>query len=430
MSFLINSYLPFPAAGGGPTVFSGHARVALNTSTGNQTLSGITWSDGGSHTPQIAFFEVIGATANATDTDHVIIGYGAYDGTNDVCQATDAVHNLATSDTGSYGSETESVIAIAAGVTIVSGTGVSFGSDSVTINLATAPASAYFVIVRVWAGCDAVECGRGNPSDSADGTTDHTGLGQPCNAMIVITTGTQTGTFDGHNPRGGIGRGFYAYDGTTSRQASMHHTVRTSRGSSEGVIAWLDDRVGSIVPDHFGSRDGDWEISNHASGWTVTTREIATIDADANDFMFVSMAFTGVKAYVGNFDTPTTASPTDKAVTGFGFEPASVYVISSHVDEVSGTSDGASPDADGTCLGSAMSASAEYSASITDHDNEGTMDNQSRSDTYIIHVAVDDGTNTIEGNLKSLDSDGATFEFTVNDLSQDGRCIYLAIENA
>jgi hypothetical protein len=172
--------------------------------------------------------------------------------------------------------------------------------------------------------------------------------------------------------------------------------------------------------------DQAWSISNHASGFTITTEQVTTIDTD-HDFAYLALALpTGVGCYVGDDTSPT--SVTTKAITAPSHTPQGLLLAHSHSNVASEASESTSPDADGTCHGVAISASTYYCNSVEDDDAAATTDTQSRTDQKLVTVTKEGGTVAIAATVDSFDAaTGFTLDYTTVDATAR-RFIYASFE--
>ncbi len=393
----------------------GHTREALNTSTGNQSFT-ITWADGGSYTPQAVMFEVTNATADATAVDSLVYGVGMYDGTTQLTYSAHSSNGDATNDVNHYSSDVAVISAVEAGAVDFLATGVSLTANTVTIDITNAPSGAWLMKVTAFAGADAVEVGRADPSNTDAGTVDKTGLGQSANAIIAFSGSHATGVFDETvKAHSAIGMGFYSWDGTTARQNYYVKTERNARTTTDTNVTWVDGKIGYGFAHNWGSRDQSWSITNHASGFTITTTEETTIDTSHN-FMYLALALpSGIEAYAGQFTSPSGTG--DNAITDPNFTPQAMLAVSSRNDNASAVNENATPAADGWSSASAISDSSYFSMNMESYDGRTvTSDTQSRSDSKISLVTTAGGTITLDATIASFDATGFTWNYgtTVN----------------
>jgi len=404
----------------------GHVRAAANTVTGNQSFT-ITWADGGSYTPQAAFFMVTTAVADATAVDDVSIGIGAAMSTTQRWAiAGDSDNGLATSDTNSYTANIY-CIAIMDGAGAVDGLAdfVSFAADTVTVNWTDAPSGAYLVYVMAFAGANAVDVGTFDPSSTNAGTVDVTTLGASANVVIgAMTRESQvfTETPTAHRQSG---LSFYTWNGTTANNYYYYQTERTTVSPSNVQIEWSDTIFGLDLIHNFASQDGSIALSNHASGFTVTTTTATTFKANQWGYLALSLP-SGVSAKVGSISTKTTTGT--QAYTAPGFTPQALLLIGGLVDAAAGSEEVGGPDCEGLFIGGAISAASEFCMNIEAQDSVATTDTQSRSDSVIAYLTTNGNTATIVADLNSFDTSGFTLNYTTTNATAR-TWVYLAFKD-
>jgi hypothetical protein len=403
----------------------GHTREAANTSTGNQAFT-ITWSDGGSYTPQAALFVITTATADATAVDGLVLGVGAAESTTKrwaVCGASE--HNISPTNANNYSTDAN-CIAVLTGAGALDGLAdfVSFGSNTVTVNWTDAPASAYLVYIMAYAGAGAVDVGIFDPATATAGTVDVTALGTSASVVIGANTSRTQVWTETPTTHYQAGLSLYTFDGTT---ALNHYYYKTERDAQASALVNTEFSTGNFGLDSAhnpGSATGSIALSNHASGFTVTTTTATTFSTTQFGYLALSLP-AGIVAKVGTFSTKTTTG--SQGYTDPGFTPQALLLLGSLSNSTTDLEEVISPDADGFFIGGAVSASSEFSMNVEAQDGIATADTQSRSDSSVVYLTTAGGTGTVIADLTSLDATG----FTLNYSATNGTArtfMYLAFE--
>lgn len=411
------------AAAGGSGFYVGHVRAAANTTTGNQSFT-IVWSDGGGHTPTAVEIRVTLATADATAVDHACLCTGAATGTTERWSAFGfSEHGQVTSDTYNFLYTGACIVIPTTAGNAIDGQAdfVSFSADTVTINWSNAPASAYLIHVKAYAGTTEALAGTITPSTTNLGTADMTSFAGAANYVFLY--GASQGkisetTIRSHAP---IPYGYYSYDGVTERQVIMMSGHRDARGTTDIIGRWSDNFIGGELRTAGASLDATYVISNIGTGFRLTSNNIGSTSASLCAYLALRIP-SGSEAYVYTGTSPTSTGT--KAFTGPGWTPQAVDVIHSMLTmaAASATTDGASdkeknsPEADGMSWGTAISTSSEYSMNICDYDGQATTsDTQSRTESKVATVCKTTGVVAIAADVSSFDADGLTLNYTTVD---------------
>lgn len=408
------------------TFVVGHTREAANTSTGNQTFT-ITWADGGNHTPTAVLFLASNATTEGTAVDHFSNTVGAAESTTKRwATANFSESGLASSNAVSYSSDASCIAIFGSSDTIdAEADFVSFGENQVTINWTNAPSSAYLIYIMAFTGTEAVDVATFNPSTSA-GSINVTGLGTSANVVIGSMTGSSFGFTEVVNSQYQAGISFYTYNGLTERTAMLYAGERDGRSPTEKSMYWSESRFGVGASHNFGSSTGYITLSNHASGFTVTTVTGGTYNG--NQFGYIALALpAGIEAYAAHLDSKGTTGAGTQAVTDPNFTPQAILMLSSYFDKAENSSDGVAGNVDNLCIGGAISPASQYSISTTAADGVSTSDAQSRTDARLIQVVTDAGTDRFVAELDSFDATGFTLDYTTA-ASTNREFVYLAFE--
>ena len=413
----INEWVDFAETGFSSAFRVGIARVAVNTSTGNQVIT-IAWAGGGSHTPTAIEIRMIRASVDGVSTDELSFSTGAATATDERWAiAGSSQHGVATSDAARYSTDIGCVALLDPTTNTIEALAdfVSFGLNTVTINWTTAPGTGYFILVTAYAGTDAAVAGTVDPSDIDAGTVDVETLGEAANYVMCAGTYFTDQFAESVEIHAYYDAGFFSYDGSTARNACVNHSERDARATALKRLSWSNTKA-SIISRVDGVVDGAYTFSTHANGFTVTTSLFDTNRAQHLGYLALSLP-SGAEAFVGSLTTRTTNGI--QATTAPGFKPQSLLLHSTHAD-VASTDTGqsreqTSPDADAVCFGSALSDS-EFGLTIDAEDAAATMNTASRSDSKIATVTKTGGdTVAIQANLDSFDATGFTLNFTTVD---------------
>ena len=302
------------ATGSGLTIAA--VTTALNTTTGNQTFS---TTDMGGATPDGALIFISGASANATTTDHVVLGLGMTDCDNadELGYTTNVEDGQPTSDaaSGVRGSANNDIIELFETPGELTSTGradfVSCQADGITIDWPTnAPSTAYLATVVLFDGFDNWACDAAPTSGTVDTGVD-INLGWQADGLIMVVQPVIAMNGNSTNSSGGLS--FGAWDGTN--QAMVKWFSRNNVATTETTGKFSTNRAGQHGNQN--QRAG-YEISSHASGFTVTTRDSNSDGADDPYFCAFELP-TGAEIHVGTGQSPTTTGIQN--VTAPGFTP-------------------------------------------------------------------------------------------------------------
>lgn len=267
--------------------------VAANTAN-DYTFTGLTW------TPKAAIFEHIGLAADGavSSGSDVRYSFGATDGTRQWVDACRFVEG------GVEGVSNTSNIALQmASGTDASLTFTSFGAGKVTLTGASSPV-AQFITITVFGGT-AYQAYANTTAGAASGAS--VTITPGFQAQAIFMHGSQAAWGASHNATPVIGYG--SYDGTTIRQCGIEHNwntpggVRTSLGQvrADGVIAF----------------NGGQTVNWHSI--TSTQFQLQSVGASLTGQGFGFLAMTGVQAWAGVLDSPSTTGNHD--FTGPSFTP-------------------------------------------------------------------------------------------------------------
>ncbi len=294
-----NKSLGIPA---GKDIRQAVIRDVCSTSTGNQTFS-----SGESWTPKAAVFIVNSATADATSTAHLLVGYGVAVSTSARgCFSCIDENGQATTDSA-RGGETDNCIAISATNPGSTPDGladlVSFGSGSVTVNWSNPPGSAYKITVILLGGDDlSVDYQNIDPNDTQDGSVTVTPTGYTGSTDVVLLFNPDE-IMDG------------AYDNVWARYSLGVAVLKNGQFQQAcNILQSADNKASAEVDYAYSVKYAGGSIANGerfevaepgATSYKIYTREASI---SANELLMVlSLNLGGAEADLHTFFTPTSA---------------------------------------------------------------------------------------------------------------------------
>lgn len=384
---------------------------SLNTSTGDQSVTGLGFQ------PKLIIFSTSVKTADGSHSCSGGVGsYGA------VGAAVSSSSRFAFSHYISYASKVyntsfdtdEAIVIYGAGAYNTEADFVSMDSDGFTINLATAPASAWKVGYIAFGGSDiSVATGTFDSTTSTSTDTNVTSAGFAPDIVFVFG-GREDTTEGGTSGYAGLIEGVGT---SSSSRANVSYVSSGSTNQSSYSYANSSSIVSQLTQASSTMRiEGDLE-SMDGSGFTI---DWSTVQGSAARFGYI--AISGLEKKVGSFTS--LGSTGDKAVTGVGFQPTATILLIKHpASEGTGAT---SSYAIG--FGAASGASAEFSAQAGGNASIGGAScggaGWSGSDIYR-NVNCAFGTATVAlADMKSFDADGFTLNYT--DADDATRNIYYA----
>jgi hypothetical protein len=392
-------------------VVSDPLRVALNTSTGQQTLT-FTWPDGSSYTPKAVLLIATRCVTDGTAADGGGFYVGASDGTNEWTEGYESQHAVASMN--SYWNQDVTANRIltiyngAAGGTVeATADFVSFGSNTCVIDLTDAPASAFLLTVIAFSGSDLTAAvGTSDLGNTADAAIDITTVG--FEADVVLTFLTEDGSAQGPN----VGMGLIHNDrGGTVTQRCVVHSQRDSFGTSQVGVQYRD---GECIARLIESTQAiDWHGaagSFDSSGFTVQLGNARSPNNGNISWIALRLGTSpAVSAKVYTLSTPTgTGSATD---AGAGFEPQFVMYLPTRA----AAADTSETDADGGVIGLLVTSDgATYTNSISDEDAAADSNTQSLSDNQLT-LPTHTGAAAHAATFTSFGATGVTWNWTATD---------------
>lgn len=357
-------------------------RVAAATSTGNQDIPIPAGRLGA--TPSVFRFKIVGASADDTPTDHVIVGMGwAWDNGSSIVQGAVTLRsrhgvNPASANRRNatnaciilYSTTSSSIIGQA---TFVSGT-----ATNVRINWSTAPGVAYHLIVEALAP-DAAYFGPFAIASTVNTSTAiNTGFRFSEAEVVTVNNAQDTGSA---NHR--FSWGWATHDGTTLTQAMFARN--TEQVSPTTVFARLSNtQVGGHL-DQNGSFTTALQIENvDGSGFDIKTVVGGGVSG-AYGFV-LAMYFAGFESKMGLVALPTSAD------SGFnvsvGFEAGWFEAITTHLQTLN--SNVSTGDA-GSLGWGGWDGESEYGWSLAEEDAATTSNTQMHSHQRLIDVDTHTG---------------------------------------
>jgi hypothetical protein len=395
--------------------------AAANTTTGNQTFTSSTMGVA----PKAAIIICTSATAADTNTNHIQFSYGFTDGTNQRCitvRSKDANNSMLADYRGA---SDEVIMLLNTGNNNVNGEAniVSFGTNTVTINWANPPGSAFLVTVIMIGGSDfSATVGELPGASINEDSTFKKNLGFKADVVHFLSSFSTAPFADSTTVSGRLGLGWASRD-----------TADDSGDQNRSMNWWLND----------GSADGDprMRITNAAcingstsgtvalqvdpatasqfesDGFTVTARN----GTWTNDVGFLAMSFGGVNDFkVWEFSTPTATPPTTSTDSGPGFKPEFVMYLTHHVQTVNTEI----LDLDAGCFGvSAFTADNERHCVAMEEDPPATTNNACSSGSSAVLLPLHDQTAAYDADFSSMAATGP--ELTWNDNETDAARLWI-----
>ena len=394
-------------------MFAYKGSFAANTGTGNQTISGIVDENAASFTPKaILIWTTFGTSA--AFAEGWTYQMGITDGTNSFSACTAASDNATPGRSQSF--RTTSLVRVinSAGTTLRTGAFVSFGSGQFVINWTTATGSSEIFHYIAFGGTDlsvnanSIEMGDG-ALRSAITLANVTGM---LNLMAF-------GSPSGHATGTGIG---------------WLIPKQTSGNWQQGVACThIRDNVNPAKTAHYQRTDQYTALFTGGSDLTIFHAagrdyfgEAASVTGSSSNVHRQTLGFAGIAMAAGS-DTQKTSTGT-KAVTGLGFAPKAVIIVScgftassSAAAEARLSLGGADRTRQGHTYAGAVSGNAD-SRCVTNEDTSNIISCRTPNATAA-------STTTESQAAITLDSDGFTLNWGTADATAR-EFIYLAFGDA
>lgn len=371
------------------------------TSTGTQSVTEVGFQ------PAAVIFWCSGGVTDGTYVTSVIAGLGFSTGDGEGTGSIGINGGSASASTRRRSAERAISLVDGSGTVHGEASVQSFDADGFTLNWTTANATAYLIHYLAIGGAGVDAAVR---RVSLNGTTNVavSSLGFSPDALITVMP----------------------VMGTTPPATLNDAGLAVGTSSTAGqwqVSVWDEHAQANMVAD----RSSDTGILANAIPLGSSIFQISRVSLDADGFTIVANASTtdyiyvlalgGVDAAVGSFTKDTGAAPDSQPVTGVGFEPKAVLLATNHAT-VTGTTTHAR-------LGiGATDGSGEEATAFSSEDASATSDVDAVEHTGRVLVIndADDTTEDAEASLTSLDSDGFTLSWAVNNAAAT-RIYYLAL---
>jgi len=249
------------------TLLSKVVTVALNTGTGNQTITG------GGFTPKLAIVVTTGLTAVGGVASERV-GFGVTDGTNHWCISSTSNDAVGTSNASRASSSSQFIKQTVPGGSVdFAASFVSWNSDGMVINIDTAPGSAFQIMVLFLGGTDIKNIAIGSDTASTSITTKTTsGLGFLPNFLCLGTINNTTETVNTQDSVFHIGA---AKSSTVENGSGM--SIRDAQATTDTARSQLTDTILKVMTtvggvdfiadlDSFGSGQFTLNYTNAAAG--------------------------------------------------------------------------------------------------------------------------------------------------------------------
>lgn len=404
---------PDPGTAGGRVV----ARVACNTSTGNQT---ITWASGAlGRAPALFRFTINRATANDTATDHSIFCRGwAWDDGEAVVQGAIGIrsqHNVSTTASSRRTITDGCVMVLNTTSTAISAQAEYVSSDinGVTINWTVAPSAAWLLTVEAFDAED-VYFGEFTIAESVDAYTTVT-PGFEANYVEVVTV---NGSIPNSQANNRWSHGFATWDGDSITQQCLLYQAANNAGTT-AIGAHLRTEYIGGEPADGGAMSRAIQLSDWGETSFRVNTKVATYSAGIEAFV-LALRF-DLAAYSGVVAMPT--SPTELAHT-VGFEPGQADIVTTML-ESTGAADNTGR-AGGWNVG-AWDGVREFSSAVSDRDNVGTSVTKSYATDKLIAMRQHDGTTGVTATVAGVTSTALNVDYTAT-LSPSRYAILVAVQ--
>ncbi len=386
------------------------ARVAANTSTGNQD---ITTSDLGGLTPKAVRLIATRCVTSGTAVDGAGVYVGASDGTNEWTQGYEDQHGQATMDNEMEQDTTaDRILTIYDGAAddVVEATAnfVSFITNGVRINWTDAPASAFLITAEFFAGSDlSVHVGTVSLANTSNALIAITSVGFEADVVLTqLLEGTSVNS-------GSVCMGVVQNDraGTVTQRCIAHGQRNGFASSVVNAVMRNDSCIARVIES---SGNLDWTgaaQSFDSSGWDI---QLGNSRSPSNHHMgWIALRFGSspvVSSKVYTYSTPTgTGSNTD---AGAGFQPQFVLYLATRT-AVANTSE---TDSDGGVFGVVMTDENGdvYTQSIESEDGAADSNTQSLSNNSL-NLPTHTGAAAQAASFTSFGGTGVTWNWTAVD---------------
>jgi hypothetical protein len=297
---------------GGNSLSAAAGNFTLNTSTGNQSVTGLGFQ------PSCVIF-LTGQTTDGWTTDGMRFSIGCATGASERwCQAFYAVANNA-NQRYSHLSTSSVIVELgnspSTGAIDMEADFVSFDTDGFTINISNAGRANYVAYLAMDDPDGGFYAGSGTQKTTT-GTQAYTGAGFEPTALYTCGKVNASGsTYSDCTGWGGLS----TVDGaSTAAFGAKWNANNTGRHYQDKALYAADYNAGTV----YGAADLDsFDTDGFTLDWTTT-------DGVGRTFLYLAMK-TSTK--IGVYATPGSAGYSDTTVTGVGFAPAAVMAVTSRL---------------------------------------------------------------------------------------------------
>jgi hypothetical protein len=405
-------YCSFPLAAKAAAAFD-VGTFTTPTSTGTQAIShnlGVT--------PKALIIFITHNASFNNSTDDVSYAYGFTDGTTSGCVTYGSDSAAAAGDASAISSTKVLTLINEMGTKQVEASWSAWNSSTFTLNFTTADAARYMHYMVI-GGSDVSAKVVSWTVPTATGNKVVTGVGFQPDVVFHLNNEASENTQDALMTNAKISLG--VMDSSGNQWAS---SVTSSDGDDPSDTFRYQRINQSFVS--IGDATTYWAeasfVSMDANGFTVN---FTTAQA-ANKGPVYSLCLDGVQAKAGSFTKSTDTGAPDQSVTGIGFTPSAIFFAS-----VANTAQTTRQTNAALTLGMTDGTTSEASASFWDDDNLATTLNTKRTTNTKAYMQDENSTSGAdsEADLKSLDSDGFTLDWTANS-SQATEICYLALSSS
>lgn len=277
---------------------------------------------------------------------------------------------------------------------------VSFDSDGFTLNFTTVQASGYLVSYIAFGGVDLTNVAiKDVRAPASTGSQAYTGVGfQPDMLITISNSDTSAGPGSSHNSgaRATMGLGISGTNKAAHSVSDDNSGKKYAKVQKTGITMAADVITPSILYEaSLTSLDSDGFTWN----WVTTS---------ANRYTFV-LCLKGGLYKVGTFNQSTSTG--NQSVTGIGFQPLGIMLLSTNVASSTSVSTGAK-----FSMGGASSSSSRFSTWLGASGDPSVADHYHDTEKVLRVLTEGTPTEVTTADYVSNDSDG----FTINNSAVDG----------
>lgn len=369
--------------------------------TGTQTVA-----HGLGLTPKAIIFFAIDKTATGFSVDHIMC-MGFTDGVDDGCLGIAAEDNLSPGTPGKGLSNTKCVRFVDDGQVVVAEAHLdSWDGTNFVLDWTTNNASAYHIGFLAISGDSTVEA-KVLFWDGPTTTGNHAETGVGFQPDLLLHLGHLSTTY---NDAAG-GRGFWGIN-TATDEFVLTQQAEDNDNSSASIFQ---------KSTHIHAIASTVEVSNHVSfDADGFTQNFTTASGSARKF--ATLCLKGLSAKLGSFDKSIATAPVDQQITGIGFKPSAILLMSAGKTALDSITDdvhnsfGIADPINEFCI----HWSNEDAVVNTD------VDGLVKTDKALVLCTGFDQTVDAEADLKGMTSDGFDLTWTTNDANAY-KIVYLAL---